>query len=106
MSRFKKRSRTKLRMRDFSTKESLPPETGGRLLEKKNPGNLLPGRLSRCFLCASRRFSGSSRSFRCSGTRIGRCRRSGGGRGCRRSDSFSFLFTSREKGGTGQNADV
>ena len=96
----------RLRMRDFSTKEVFLRNSGGRLLEKKNPGNLLPGRLSRCFLCSSRRFSSGSWSFRCSGTPIDRCRRSGGGRSCRRSDSFGFLFTSREKGGTGQNADV
>ncbi len=94
------------RMCDFSTKQVFHRNSGGRLLERKNPGNLLPGRLSRCFLCASRRFSGGSWSFGCSGTCFSRCRRSGGSRSCRRSDSFGFLFTSREKGGTGQNADV
>ena len=92
---------------DFSTKEVFHRNSGGRLLEKKNAGNLLPGRLSRCFLGASRRLHcRSSWSFGCSGTCLSRCRRSGGGRSCRRSDSFGFLFTSREKRGTGQNADV
>jgi hypothetical protein len=95
------------RMCDFSTKEVFHRKSGGRLLEKKNPGNLLPGRLSRCFLCASRRFHcRSSWSFGCSGTCLSRCRRSGGSRSCRRSDSFGFLFARREKRGTGQNADV
>ena len=94
------------RMCDFSTKEVFPRNSGGRLLGKKNPGNLLPGRLGRCFPCPSRRFSSGSWSFGCSGTCLSRCRRSGGGRSCRRSDSFGFLFTSREKGGPGQNADV
>src|SRR5215216_4008620 len=94
-------------MSDFSTKEVFLRNSGGRLLENKNPGNLLPGRrLGRRFFCASRRFSSGSRSFGCSGTQIGRCRGSGGGRSCRRSDSFGFLFTSREKGGPGQDADV
>ena len=70
MSRFKKQvANGRPRMRDFSTKEVFHRKSGGRLLEKKNPGNLLRGRLSRCFLCASRRFSGGSWSFRCSGTR-------------------------------------
>jgi len=94
------------RMCDFSTKEFFHRNFGGRLLEKENPGNLSRGRLGRCFLGASRRISGGSWSFRCSRTRISRCRRSGGSRSCHRSASFGFLFTSREKRGTGQNADV
>jgi hypothetical protein len=73
------------------------------------------GRLGRCFLGASWRFSGASRrisdgswSFRCSGTRdFSRRRRRGRGSWtCRRSDSFSFLLARREKRGSGQNADV
>jgi hypothetical protein len=103
------------RMCDFSTKEVFPRNSGGRLLEKKNPGNLLRGRIGRCFLGASRHFSGPSLriscgswSFRGSGTRdfSRRRRRSRGSWTCRRSDSFSFLLARREKRGSGQNADV
>ncbi len=76
------------RMCDFSTKEVFHRKSG----EDFSNGN--------------RRFSGGSWSFGCSGTCLSRCRRSGGGRSCRRSDSFGFLFASREKGGAGQNADI
>src|SRR4029077_13478366 len=73
---------------------------------KRIPAILSRGRLGRCFLGASRRISGGSWSFGGGGTCLILCRRSGGGGSCRRSDSFGFLFTSREKRGTGQNADV
>ena len=89
-------------------KRSLPPKTGGRLSKQKQSKNLLRGRLGRCFLCASRRFSGGSWSFGCSGTcHFSRRRRRGRGSwSCRRSDSFSFLLARREKRSTSQNADV
>jgi len=91
----------------LSTKEIFHRKSGEDFSKKRIPA-LLPGRLGRCFLGASRRFSGDSWSFRCSGTRHfsrGR-RRSRGSWTCRRSDSFSFLLARREKRGSGQNADV
>src|SRR5439155_20003269 len=95
------------RMCDFSTKEVFHRKPEEDFSNRKNPGNLLAGRFSRCFFCASRRFSGSRWSFRCSGTgRITRCRRAGGSWSRRRSYSFSFLLARREKRGSGQNADV
>ena len=89
-------------------KRSLPPKIGRRLLKRKQSKNLLRGRLGRCFLCASRRFSGGIWSFGCSGTRhFSRRRRRGcGSWSCRGSDGFSFLLARREKRGTSQNADV
>ncbi len=96
-------------MCDFSTKEVFHRNPAEDFSGKRIPGNLLPGRrLGRCFLCASRRFSGGSWSFRCSGTRHISRRRRWGRRSwtCRRSDSFSFLLARREKRGSGQNADV
>src|SRR5262245_49668286 len=89
-------------------KRSLPPKIGGRLLKQKQSKILLRGRLGGCFLCASRRFSGVSWSFGCSGTRhFSRRRRRGcGSWSCRRNDGFSFLLACRKKRGTSQNADV
>src|SRR4029077_10907425 len=96
------------RMGDLSTKKVFQENSGGRPLEKKKPGNLLPGRLRGCFLCGSRRFHcRSSWSFFGSRTgRITRSRRAGGSWSRRRSDSFGFLLARREKRGSGQNADV
>src|SRR6266540_1442329 len=90
----------------LSTKEVFHRKSGEDF-SKKIPA-LLRGWLGRGFLGASRRFSGGSWSFRCSGTgHFSRRRRWGrGGWTCRRSDSFSFLLARREKRGPGQNADV
>src|SRR4029077_8501485 len=90
----------------LSTKEIFHRKSGEDFSKERIPA-LLRGRLRRCFLGASRRVSGASWSFRCSGTRrVSRCRRSGGSGSCRRSDSFGFLLARHEKRGTGQNADV
>ena len=88
-------------------KRNLPPNIGGRLLERTF--SLLRGwRFRRCFFRASRRFRDGSRSFRCSATcHLSRRRRRGrGSRTCLRSNSFSFLLARREKRGSRQNADI
>src|SRR6476660_1179834 len=83
----------------LSTKEIFHRKSGEDFSKERIPV-LLRGRLRRCFLGVSRRFSGASRRVG-GGSRSFRCSRTG-----RRSDSFSFLLARREKGGSGQNADV
>jgi hypothetical protein len=73
---------------------------------KNKRGNLRAGRFGRCFRCLSRRFGCRSRSFAFGGTYIARCGRSGRGWRRRRSNSFGFLLTRREKCGTSQDTDV
>jgi hypothetical protein len=92
-----------------SVQKKSSPGIRRKISREKKAGDLLPGRLSRCFRCARRRFHcRGSRSFRGSGTGpfSRRRRRSRGSWSCRRSNSFGFLLARREKRGTGQDADV
>ena len=91
-----------------SVQKKSSPGIQRKISREKKAGDLLPGRLSRCFRRFSRRFSCRSRSFRCSRTGhfSRRRRRRRGSWSCRRSDGFGFLLARREKRGTSQYTDV